>query len=219
MATKAMIHGSASSKCGLRLRLLEIASEQPLDDDELCRAFLEGEEAAFGELVRRHQNRVHGVVRRYAPEPEDARDLTQRAFLKAFQAARRTLSRFGPTHSIPFQAWVFRIAVNLGKNHARQQRRWKKAPLAALEAGSRSEGSALDALVWAEGSRLVRYAVLDLPRRQREVFTLRVDGELSFGEVGSVLGMSENSAKVHFHYAVKRLRLILAAHLEKDEKS
>jgi len=219
MAPKAMIDGSASSKCGLPLRVVEIVAEQPLDDDELCRAFLEGEEAAFGELVRRHQSRVYGLVRRYAPEPEDARDLTQRAFLKAFQAARRALSRFGPTHSIPFQAWVFRIAVNLGKNHARQERRWKKAPLRDLEANRRPEGSALDALVWAEGSKLVRAAVLHLPRRQREVFTLRVDGELSFGEVGSVLGMSENSAKVHFHYAIKRLRLILAAHLEKDETS
>jgi len=114
---------------------------------------------------------------------------------------------------------VFRIAVNLGKNHARQERRWKKAPLADLDAGGRPERSALDALVWAEGSKLVRTAVLQLPRRQREVFTLRVDAELSFGEVGSVLGMSENSAKVHFHYAIKRLRLILAAHLEKDETS
>src|SRR5713226_7603516 len=208
MAPKAMIDGSASSKCGLPLRVVEIVAEQPLDDDELCRAFLEGEEAAFGELVRRHQSRVYGLVRRYAPEPEDARDLTQRAFLKAFQAARRALSRFGPTHSIPFQAWVFRIAVNLGKNHARQERRWKKAPLRDLEANRRPEGS-----------KLVRAAVLHLPRRQRDVFTLRVDGELSFGEVGSVLGMSENSAKVHFHYAIKRLRLILAAHLEKDETS
>jgi len=200
------------------LRVVEIVAEQPLDDDELCRTFLEGEEAAFGELVRRHQNRVYGLVRRYAPDPEDARDLTQRAFLKAFQAARRALSRFGSARSIPFQAWVFRIAVNLGKNHARQEKRWKKATLADLEANSRSEGSALDALVWAEGSRLVRAAVLHLPRRQREVFTLRVDGELSFGQVGSVLGMSENSAKVHFHYAVKRLRLILAAHLETEKK-
>jgi RNA polymerase sigma-70 factor (ECF subfamily) len=214
-----MIDGSASSKCGLALRVVEIVAEQPLSDDELCRAFLEGEEAAFGELIRRHQSRVYGLVRRYAPEPEDARDLTQRAFLKAFQAARRALSRFGSAHSIPFQAWVFRIAVNLGKNHARQERRWKKAPLADLEVSGRPERSALDALVWAEGSKLVRTAVLHLPRRQREVFTLRVDGELSFGEVGSVLGMSENSAKVHFHYAIKRLRLILAEHLEKDQTS
>ena len=129
-----MIDGSASSKCGL-LRVVEIVAEQPLGDDELCRAFLEGEEAAFGELVRRHQSRVYGVVRRYAPEPEDARDLTQRAFLKAFQAARRALSRFGSTRSIPFQAWVFRIAVNLGKNHARQEKRWKKATIKVTPGG------------------------------------------------------------------------------------
>src|SRR5260370_33135747 len=111
MAPKARIDGSASSKCGLPLRVVEIVAEQPLDDDELCRAFLEGEEAAFGELVRRHQSRVYGLVRRYAPEPEDARDLTQRAFLKAFQAARRAISPFVPLDSASFVYLVFRLAV------------------------------------------------------------------------------------------------------------
>src|SRR5262249_42844644 len=129
------------------LRLVEMVAEPELDDDELCRAFLAGDESAFGDLVRRHQSRVYSVVRRYAPDAEDARDLTQRAFLRAFQAARRALSRFRPDHSIPFQAWVFRIAVNLGKNHARQERRWKRAPIVDLEINSPPQTSALDALV------------------------------------------------------------------------
>jgi len=210
---------SVDSRLRRTLRLVEMVAEPELDDDELCRAFLAGDESAFGDLVRRHQARVYSVVRRYAPDSEDARDLTQRSFLRAFQAARRALSRFGPTHSIPFQAWLFRIAVNLGKNHARQERRWKRAPIVDVELSGPPQTSALDALVWAEASKLVRKAVLKLPRRQREVFTLRVDAELSFGEVGSALGMSENSAKVHFHYAVKRLRLVLAERGDKEEES
>ena len=218
MPLDAKAERSVDSRLRRALRLVEMVAEPELDDDELCRAFLAGDESAFGDLIRRHQGRVYSVVRRYAPDPEDARDLTQRAFLRAFQAARRALSRFGPKHSIPFQAWVFRIAVNLGKNHARQERRWKRAPIVDVEI-SPPQTSALDALVWAEASKLVRKAVINLPRRQREVFTLRVDAELSFGEVGSALGMSENSAKVHFHYAVKRLRLVLAEQVHKEEKS
>jgi RNA polymerase sigma-70 factor (ECF subfamily) len=210
---------SMESRFRRALRLVEMVSEPELEDDELCRAFLAGDESAFGELIRRYQTRVYSVVRRYAPDAEDARDLTQRAFLRAFQAARRALSRFGRNNSIPFQAWLFRIAVNLGKNHARQERRWKRAPVADVEINGPPQTSALDALVWAEASKLVRKAVLNLPRRQREVFTLRVDAELSFGEVGVALGMSENSAKVHFHYAIKRLRLVLAERVKKEEKS
>jgi RNA polymerase sigma-70 factor, ECF subfamily len=57
-----------------------------------------------------------------------------------------------------------------------------------------------------ENDALVRRAVLTLPRRQREVFTLRIDGGLPFAEIAITLGISEGNAKSHFHYAVKRLR-------------
>ena len=53
---------------------------------------------------------------------------------------------------------------------------------------------------------LTRRAVLRLPRRQREVLTLRIDGGLPFAEVAGTLGISEGNAKTHFHYAVKRLK-------------
>jgi RNA polymerase sigma-70 factor (ECF subfamily) len=56
----------------------------------------------------------------------------------------------------------------------------------------------------------MRAAVLDLPRRQREVLTLRIDAELSFAEVGEVLGITESNARVHFHHAARRLRAVLA---------
>src|SRR5512143_1242852 len=53
-------------------------------------AFLAGENAAFGALVRRHEPLVLSLVRRYARTPEDARDLAQRTFLRAFEAVRRS---------------------------------------------------------------------------------------------------------------------------------
>src|SRR5512147_2044170 len=87
-------------------------------DDALARAFLAGDDDAFGNLVRRHERTVLAVLRRYADDPDDARDLAQRAFLRAFEAARRAtwLRVKGP---LPFRAWLLRIAVNLGKNHLR----------------------------------------------------------------------------------------------------
>jgi RNA polymerase sigma-70 factor (ECF subfamily) len=178
-------------------------------DDALARAFLGGDDEAFGELVRRHQHSVLTVVRRYAASPDDARDLVQRAFLRALEAARRSM-RFRPGRPVPVRAWLLRVAVNLGKNHARDARRWRRAPVQAVDEELDVPAVGSEALEREERSRAVRAAVLELPRRQREVLTLRIDAELSFRDIGQVLGITENNAKVHFHHAAKRLRQLVA---------
>jgi len=186
------------------LRVVTAPSDR--SDDTLCRAFVAGEPQAFGELVRRHQELIFRVVRRYAESPDEARDLTQRAFLRAFEAARRSLPRLGRSGPVPFRAWLLRIALNLGKNHLRARRRWKLAPVANLESLASPAPDAADGLARAEEQARVKAAVLTLPRRQREVLTLRVDGALPFAEVGEALGITEGNAKVHFCMAVKRLK-------------
>lgn len=203
-----------------RLRLVErqeSRSPGAPDDSELCRAFMAGDESAFGELIRRHQELVFDIVRRYTMRAEDARDLSQRAFLKAFQAARRALRRLGLRGQVPFRAWLLRIVINLGKNHARQERRWQRAPVELLDSASTNAPSVLDALVRSERQSLARTAVLQLPKGQREVLTLRIDGELAFAEIAQILGISENNAKVHFHHAVKRLKAIMADRNKGDQ--
>jgi RNA polymerase sigma-70 factor (ECF subfamily) len=178
-------------------------------DGALCRAFLAGDDEAFGKLVLRHQDTVLRLVRRFSRSNEDARDLTQRAFLQAFEAARRVLPRLlraGQGAEVPFRPWLLRIAVNLGKNHLRDGSRWLLAPVEALDREATADGSAHAALEQREAEALTRRAVLLLPRRQREVFTLRIDGGLPFAEVAGALGISEGNAKAHYHHAVRRLR-------------
>ena len=178
-------------------------------DAPLVRAFLDGDDQAFGELVRRHQSTVYALVKRYATDADDARDLAQRAFLNAFQSARRSMW-LRVNGRVPFRAWLYRIAVNLGRNHARDTRRWQRAPAeTAQRLGVAAQGSA--ALEQAQRESAVRAAVLLLPRRQREVLTLRIDGEMPFREIAEVLGISENNAKVHFHHAARRLRELVAS--------
>jgi RNA polymerase sigma-70 factor (ECF subfamily) len=201
-----------------RLRLVHRVSSDEPGDTELCRAFMAGDEGAFGELIRRHQDLVFEIVRRYTVRTDDARDLSQRAFLKAFQAARRALKRLGGSGHIPFRAWLLRIVINLGKNHARQERRWQRAPVEALDSASAIVPSALDSLERSERERMARAAVLQLPRGQREVLTLRIDGDLPFAEIAEILGISENNAKVHFHHAVKRLKLLIAAKAREESQ-
>lgn len=177
-------------------------------DGALCRDFLSGDGEAFGELIRRHQDTVYRVVRRRARTPEDARDLTQKVFLQAFEAARRALIRTGAFLEVPFKAWLLRIAINAGKNHLRNARRWSAVAVdvnGALRAGSQGQ-SPQEALQRAQDEAFMREVVNQLPRRQREVFTLRIDGALPFAEVAAALGIAEDNAKSHFHHAVKRLK-------------
>ena len=189
------------------LRVIEGGATGERAEGDLLRAFFAGDSAAFGVLVRRHQDTVYRVVRRFAKSREDARDLTQRAFLQALEHAERTQARFdvsdGPT---PFKAWLLRIAVNLAKNHSRDAGRWAWAQVDALDFERPQAAQAHDALERKEAEALTRRAVLQLPPRQREVFSLRIDGGLPFAEIARVLGITEGNAKAHFHYAVKRLK-------------
>lgn len=174
------------------------------DEDALLGAWIVGDDEAFAELVRLHEPLVLSIVRRYARTPDDARDLAQRTFLKAFESARRVFAR-GAGGGVPFRRWLVRVALNLAKNHLRDETRFTRAPEG--EPGLPSPGAtAAEALERAETERRVRRAALRLPRRQREVLTLRIDAELPFAEIADALGITENAAKVSFHLAVKRLR-------------
>jgi RNA polymerase sigma factor (sigma-70 family) len=190
------------------LALMEAATEP--SDEALCRAFLAGDQVAFGTLVERHRALVFALMRRYATRPEDAADLAQQAFLRALEASRRVFSRWSPTGPAPFRAWLVRIALNLAKNHARKGLRWRRMELVEVTEATAPDESAQEALERAERERQVRAAVLALPRRQREVLTLRVDGGLGFREIAETLGITETNAKVNFHHAVKRLRAQVA---------
>ncbi len=186
------------------------AAARAREDDALLSAFLVGDEEAFGELVRRHQDLVLRIVRRYARTPDDARDLAQRTFVRAYEASRRFLARRRDP-AVPFRRWLVRIAVNLSKNHLRDETRWTRAPLEAVDdASPQGPHPAPDeAISRAQDEVRMRRAVLGLPRRQREVLTLRIDAELPFAEIAEALGITENAAKVSFHHAARRLRALL----------
>jgi RNA polymerase sigma-70 factor (ECF subfamily) len=111
----------------------------------------------------------------------------------------------------PFRPWLLRIAANLGKNHARDEARWRRAPVHEVDGTADRAVAADELLVRRERERAVRAAVLGLPRRQREVLTLRIDAGLSFAEVARTLGIAEGNARVHFHHAARRLAEVVRA--------
>ncbi len=185
---------------------LELVRPAPRTDAQLLRAFFAGEERAFTELVERHYRAVATVLRRSARSPADAEDLAQRAFVKLLEVTRR---RGAIADDVPVRAWLLRVAMNLGKNHERDEARHHRAHLLVVPATT-AEGPRPDvSLAAAERRAAVQRAVSRLPKRQREVFTLRVDLGAPFAEVAQVLGITENNAKVHFHHAVQRLKALV----------
>ena len=186
-----------------RLRLLRAGTAS---DEALVRAHLDGDETAFAELVERHQRLVHALVRRYTRTADESADLVQKAFLRAFAAANRAFPRMRLSEEGAFRAWLLRVAVNVAKNHARDSRRWRLEPVESVEGRAGEAAGPMDRLEGEQRRALVRAALVRLTNRQRQVLTLRIDGDLPFAEVANILGITENNAKVHFHHAVRRLR-------------
>src|SRR5436190_2065847 len=173
-----------------------------LEDAALLDAFRAGDVRAFETLVRRYQRPVLTIARRFARDQDDAEDLAQRAFINASERA-------GGWRGGSFKSWLFRIVVNLAKNHLRDSARFDRSE-EAQEHESHSQAPDAEARIdAAQKQKALREAVAKLPRRQREVLLLRIDGDLPFAEIARTLGITEVNAKVNFHHAVQNLKKLV----------
>jgi len=168
-------------------------------DAELLAAFGSGDVRAFETLIRRYQRPVLAIARRFARDVDDAEDLAQRAFINASQRASGWRGR-------SFKSWLFRIVVNLAKNHLRDIARFERSDEAQAREPEPTASDAEDRIARAQDQRRLREAVARLPRRQHEVLLLRIDGDLPFAEIARTLGITEVNAKVNFHHAVQNLK-------------
>jgi RNA polymerase sigma-70 factor (ECF subfamily) len=173
------------------------------DDQALVARFQGGDRAAFDLLVRRYQRPIYWLALRYVGNDADAKDVAQRALVQAFVKVEQLRD------AASFRSWVYRMAANLSLNVVRDRK-----PSAEL-ADDLATALVREPLVEEEAQRRLRAAVAQLPPQQRLVVELRIYEELSFAEVGEVAECSEDSAKVNFHHALKRLRVLM--HEENDE--
>lgn len=180
--------------------MMTIAAQSEL---ELVARARSGSEEAFAELVRRHQDAVYGFAARLTRDPDRAMDMVQEAFLRAFRA----LGRYRGESA--FRTWLFAITLNAVRSEARRRKRRGRREELGLEAAEQqsSDDPGTDrAVTEAEEAERVAQLVERLPPRQRATVVLRVYEEMSFREIGAVLGCSEGAARVNYHHAIKRLR-------------
>ena len=175
------------------------AAVDTLTDDALVEASLAGAADAFDVLVTRHRRAVYHVCYRFVNNHEDAADLTQDTFVRAWKA----LAKF--RGQARFSTWVHRIAVNVSLNQVSLKTPRGEAVDFDTMPDTR-EPAPGQSLVVAERQALVRAAVAALPPRQRAALILRTYHELSHQEVADLVGTSVGAVKANVFHALANLR-------------
>ena len=164
-----------------------------------------GDRAAFGELVNRHMQRAYYIALGLTGSHDDALDLSQEAFARAFRA------RASLDPDRPFYAWLYqivrRLCFNFLRDRSTRRRRLDEAtPWLAQEAGARASQS--DPARNAERAELrarVQAAIEELPEREREVLVLKEFEGLRYREIAELLGIPIGTVMSRLYYARRRL--------------
>ena len=171
--------------------------DSPADAD-LVAAYQGGDEQAAAELVRRHASALGRFLYSSGADRSEVEDLVQEAFFRAF----RRLDGWRGAASL--RSWLFTIAGNLLRDERRKRKGRQVVPIADHDVADSADPHA--EFTASESERRLRAGLADLPRLQREVFLMRVQGGSDYEEIAAALGTTPGAARVHYHHAVKRLK-------------
>jgi RNA polymerase sigma-70 factor, ECF subfamily len=167
-------------------------------EDRLVESARAGDERAFEELVRRYEKPIYYLCLRSVREEEEAADLAQTAFLKAYKGLP------GFRREASFKTWLYRIAINLCKNYLRDYGKKRFDSLGEMDPPSTA--NPLHELIEHERQMLLAQAWAKLPERQRLTVALKVQEGMKYREIAEVMGCSVGTIKANFHHACTRLR-------------
>jgi RNA polymerase sigma-70 factor (ECF subfamily) len=171
------------------------------DELELVERFHAGDEKAFNILTLRYQEKIYWVVRRMIPDHDEADDIVQDVFIRAYHS----LKTFKGESSV--YTWLYRIAVNLSLNEIRRKKIRKTFSLdeATTEQHSTDDDTPMEAMERSEQSMMIRKAIDRLPEQQKKVFVLRYYEELPYEEIAKIVKTSVGGLKANYFHAVKKI--------------
>jgi RNA polymerase sigma-70 factor (ECF subfamily) len=178
------------------------ADLESADDRVLVAAFLDGRREAFDVIVERHRRNVYQVCYRFVGNHEDASDLAQDVFVRAFKGLRN----FKGESSL--STWLYRVGVNACLNRVALKRP-ETQPLDATQLIDARAADPLDQIVRDERAAVVRAAIQKLPPKQRATLVLRVYQDLTHEEIAQILGSSVGAVKANFFHALGNLKRLL----------
>jgi RNA polymerase sigma-70 factor (ECF subfamily) len=160
-------------------------------------------ELGYRKLILAYQKRVYYLIRRMVLIHEDADDLTQNTFIKAY----RNLDKFKGNSSL--FTWIYRIGTNEALSFLQKK---KKRFFFSIDDHQEKLASYIDQpgnLSGDEIQRLLQKALLTLPEKQRLVFHLKYQEELTYEAMSEITGTSIGALKASYHHAVKKIELSL----------
>jgi RNA polymerase sigma-70 factor (ECF subfamily) len=178
------------------------------DETELIQRARQGDAVAFGVLVERYQRRVAGVAMAVVHNQDDALELAQETFIRAYE----NLAKFESRSS--FSTWLYRIAANLAidlrrREGRRTMLRGEEAEI-ELERLPSPQGDSFHTTARGELNTRLRAALEELTPEHRAVILLREVEGLSYDEISDVLQCPRGTVMSRLHYARTRLRAILS---------
>lgn len=179
---------------------VEMREEAAFSEKDVLELVKKGNKEAYGVIVKKYMKSAYYIALSFVHNHQDALDLSQEAFIKAF----RKIKRFDTEKT--FFPWFYKLMKNLCLDHLRKRQRRSEVPLEGIEAfrDERQESEIQEAL-WK--------AIAKLPFEQRELIILRYFQQLSYKELSEMTGKPIGTVMSSLYYAKKRLREIVAKHL------
>lgn len=170
-----------------------------MTDLELVEKVRSGERKAFSELVKRHQRGLLRMSLRFVKDMDNAEDVVQESFIKAFQK----LNSFEGRSS--FKSWLYQITVNTARNKLRENKH-DTTDLEDIQVGVNAVAES--SLVQVAVAEMLQVAVDQLPFKQKTALVLRVYEDLSFNEIADIMDCPYDTAKANYRHAVMRLKQV-----------
>jgi len=182
-----------------------------MDDLKIIEYCLLGNTEEFSKLIDKYKNMVYNLAYRMCNNLDDAEDLSQEAFLRAFQC----LPRFNPTYK--FSTWLYQITLNIIRDRFRK----KSLSCVSLDAPIETEDSKIyqqhsdytnnpeEVITQQEKIKSIEKTIISLPLTYREVIVLRHLQGLSYSEISNILKIPTNIVKIRLYRARQTLKEIL----------
>jgi RNA polymerase sigma-70 factor (ECF subfamily) len=169
-------------------------------DFKLVERYLAGDMTAFDELMLRYERQIYRVCYRFVENRDDARDLAQEVFIKAFEH----LPTFRRQSSL--KTWLYRIAMNHCINHVKKHS--KEFVEVTEEIGSK-QPSVHAEMEDREQREQFRQLVKRLPPKQKAILELRIHEQLSYEEIARISGRSVSTIKASVFFALEKIRKLI----------
>ena len=174
------------------------------DDGKIVTEVLEGDRNAFGILVRKYQKQVFTLMHRFTNSPSEAADLTQEAFLRAYNR----LETFQPGKK--FFVWLYTLSLNLARDYSRKSKKYADNLKENIYDPHRETSDQESRLIQKGEAMALLEALYRLPEDFREALILRYREDLSMRDIARVLNLSVSGAKMRIHRGLIKLRELVS---------